>query len=566
MKLFIRVFLLLFIISAIVGGYWFYQNRIATPVSAAGNGTFTQIVPVRQGSLSSNLSVVGELDAAQSQDLSFSQISGTAELQKLEVAAGNTVKQGQVLASIDAAPYQQAVDQAKSDLQAAEKKLSDLNAAPTQLQFAQADLAVSKAQQDVEQAKQDLADLQKPDLTSLQTAVQDAQNDLDLSGLDEQLAERDSLAKSQRDLEYTIDWYMRRIRELDEKPKKNLEETQELTDRQKELTEAQVDLARVQAQRELAQTSLGAQKAADQLALAEAQKYLAEAKKGGDPLAVSKGQLGIKQAEVALASAQDDRAQLDKGPDPTGLAAAQADVDKKRLALSDAERALAGAQLVAPFDGTVLKTDLSVADQVTANTVVLTLANLKQLQVVAAVDETTIRRVAQGQTAEISFDAFPGQTFKGTVQAVPLQGELQGDVMVYQVPLTLEGAEKLPLLIGMTANVAIQTEQAENTLLVPTMALQRVNGGYQVRLVDTDNPQGQPVPVEVQVGLSDGMYTQITSGLQEGDQVVVVELQASTQSNNPFQRGFNVQFGGGGGFGGGGNFQNNNQRNRTTNP
>ena len=165
-----------------------------------------------------------------------------------------------------------------------------------------------------------------------------------------------------------------------------------------------------------------------------------------------------------MQAAQEARQELDAGADATEIATAQAAVDKKRLAVSDAEAALAGTQLVAPFDGTILETNVSEGDQVTANTTILTLANLKTLQVVASVDETTIRQVSEGQDAAITFDAFPGQSFTGKVLAVPLQGTLQGDVMVYDVPLSLTGAEKLALRVGMTANVEIQVEQVSRCL------------------------------------------------------------------------------------------------------
>ena len=105
---------------------------------------------------------------------------------------------------------------------------------------------------------------------------------------------------------------------------------------------------------------------------------------------------------------------------------------------------------------------------------------------------------------------------------MPLQGTLQGGVTVYEVPITLQGAEKLgALLVGMTANVKIATGEAQNALLVPTMALTKSNGMYQVLVADQLNPTAEPQAVPVQVGLSDGTYTQITSGLNDGDQVVV---------------------------------------------
>ncbi len=127
-----------------------------------------------------------------------------------------------------------------------------------------------------------------------------------------------------------------------------------------------------------------------------------------------------------MATAKDARAKLDEGSDTTEVATAQADVDKKRLAVQDAEKALAGTQLTAPFDGTVLQTNVKVGDSISANTPILTLANLQQLQVLASVDETTIRRVTAGQPAQITFDALPGQTLRGQVGEVPLQGGAAG--------------------------------------------------------------------------------------------------------------------------------------------
>jgi HlyD family secretion protein len=539
MKRIIRVLLATIIVAAIVGGgVWYYRKDVASAAGTTNGQTFTQVVAVRQGSLSSTISVVGQLEAAQSADLAFEHLSGTTNLLSLAVKAGNTVATGQVLAAIDPAPYQQALDQARSDLQAAEETLADLKTPATALEIAQADVAVAQADQQLQQAKADLADLEAPDLVSLQNAVLDAQDNLALLQLQVTLAEHDSLAKSERDLQYSVNWYQRRIADLQQlvaDRKANLEQTQELAKDQETLAAAQADLARVQAQRELARQAKAAELAKDKVVLAEAQEALAEALAGGDKLALAQAQLAVREAEVALQSAQEARQELDEGTDATTIAAAQADVDKKRLAVSDAETALAGTQLTAPFDGTILKTNVSQGDLVTANTTILTVANLKTLQVVASVDETTIRQVSAGQDATISFDAFPGQSFQGKVLSVPLQGTLQGGVMVYDVPVSLTGAEKLALLVGMTANVKIQVGQAADALLVPTMALQKVNGLYQVLVPNTTDPNGEPEAVPVEVGLSDGTYTQITKGLNASDQVVVqIEI---TQSSSNFSGG-----------------------------
>jgi len=533
MKRIIRVLLAVVLIAVVVGGYWYYRSHTALAASgtSTAGGTYTQAVQVKTGNLSSTLSVVGQLAAEQSASLAFEHMSGTTNLLTLAIQAGNVVTTGQVLATIDPTPYQQALDQAKSDLSAAEETLTDLQTPATTLELAQADVAIAKAEQTLAQAQYDLDKLNDPDLTTLQNAVQNAQDNLTLLQIQSELADRDSLAKSERDLQYSVSWYQRRLADLQAMTRRNAEQTAEITTDQTALAEAEADLARVRAERELARQSRAAELANDKVVLSEAQAALAKAKAGGDQLSLAEAQLAVHEAEVGLQAAQQAKADLVAGADATKIATAQAAVDKKKLAVSDAETALAGTQLVAPFDGTILETDVAVGDQVTANTTVLTLANLKTLQVVASVDETTIKQVSAGQDAVITFDAFPGQSFTGKVLSVPLQGTLQGGVMVYSVPVSLTGAEDLSLLVGMTANVEIQVGTATNALLVPTIALQQSNGMYEVLVPSTTDPNGATETVPVEVGVSDGTYTVVTKGLNTGD-TVLVQLESTSSSNS----------------------------------
>ena len=316
---------------------------------------------------------------------------------------------------------------------------------------------------------------------------------------------------------------------------------QELDENQQTLSELQADLARVQAQRTLTLQAAAADIATAQSTLADAREALADTQSGGDEITVAQTQLAIREAEVALASAEEARSDLETGADAVDLAAAQADVKKNQLALTEAQADLDTTSLVAPFAGSILQTNAEAGDRINSSSVILSLANMKDLQVVVAVDETTIRQVAAGQAAKISFDAFPEQSFSGGVLSVPLQGTLQGGVMVYDVPISLQGAEALPLLVGMTANVEIQVGQAKNVLLVPTMALQTMNGFNQVLVANNVDSEAEPEAVPVEIGLSDGVYTEIVRGLNLGDQIVV---QFSAADSN------NFGFGGMGALGG----------------
>jgi len=181
MKRFMRILLVTLLIVAIGGGgYFYYQSRAADSTSTTSETTYTQVVQVTQGDLNATLSVVGQLEAVQSTSLAFEQMNGTTDLLTLAVQAGNTVTEGQVLATIADAPYQQSLDQAESDLQAAEEALADLQAPATALDVAQADMTLAQAQQTLEQATANLAELSNPDLADLRNAVQDAQDNITL--------------------------------------------------------------------------------------------------------------------------------------------------------------------------------------------------------------------------------------------------------------------------------------------------------------------------------------------------------------------------------------------------
>jgi len=112
-----------------------------------------------------------------------------------------------------------------------------------------------------------------------------------------------------------------------------------------------------------------------------------------------------------------------------------------------------------------------------------------------------------------------GKRFSGRVLSVPLQGTLSQNIVTYEVPVSLEGTEGVTLKPGMTANLKITVGKKENALLVPAMAVQ-YGEGLPTVLVQ-DDPAASPAATNVEVGLSDGVYTEIVRGLNEGDLVVI---------------------------------------------
>jgi len=294
----------------------------------------------------------------------------------------------------------------------------------------------------------------------------------------------------------------------------------QVTQAEYNLAEALESLAEIEAgpdPKELLQAEV--QVAQAEYNLAEALESLAEIEAGPDPRELARAEIQVAQAEHNLAKAREALAEVEAGPDPKEIEMAQAKVVSARTTLEEAQAALEAATMIAPFDGTVISVGAEVGDLVSSNTVVVALTDLSNLRVLAIVDETDIGLVEIGHEAEITFDAFPGHRFSGQVLEVPLQGSLVQNVLTYEVPVSLEGAASVALKPGMTANLKIVVGRRQNALLVPAMAVQQGEEGNVVLVQDT--PQGPGVATPVQVGLSDGMYVEVVSGLIEGDRVVV---------------------------------------------
>jgi multidrug efflux pump subunit AcrA (membrane-fusion protein) len=523
---------------------------VASPQTTAGTSatSYTQVVAVARGNLVASITPTGEVYAPKQAELTFP-ASGLTVLE-VNVAAGQYVEEGTVLARVDPAPLQKAVDQARAEYLSAKKAWEEAQKPYSELDQKKAELAVAQAQVALEEAKQKLEDTLHPDLEKAQRAVAQAQYELQSARLNLTITQHSTaVGKTVRDLEYALAWHQRKVRDLKAAqgkagassevqaaspappgPSRRAVEEPTLEEELAALAEVQAQLEAARAAASAALTEAEDRVAQAEQALADAQEALAELQAGPDPVAVAQARNTVAQAEYNLAKAQDDLQTLLAGPNPDDLALAEARYKAAEAALAEAEANLEGAVLRAPFTGTVLAVNVQPGDKVSSNQVAIVLADLRDLRVLAYVDETEISQVERGQEVVVTFDAFPGKRFTGKVLEVPLQGKLVGNVVTYEVPVSLEGVEGVPLKPGMTANLRVVVGRREQVLLVPAMAVEQTDEGYVVRVVELDGSQGV-VPVEV--GLSDGVYTEVVRGLNEGDQVIV-QVQSTTSTTGMF--------------------------------
>lgn len=252
------------------------------------------------------------------------------------------------------------------------------------------------------------------------------------------------------------------------------------------------------------------------------------------------------QSDLIAAQAALDRAIADE-------AGAKADVAQAQATLQTKQTDLSKAIIRSPINGVVLVRNVEPGQTVAASLqapVLFTLAeNLAQMELRVDVDEADIGQVLEGQEARFTVDAFPNRTFRGRITQVRNGAKTLNGVVTYETILTVDNSD-LSLRPGMTATAEIIVQKVQNALLVPNAALRfspqdktnsETNGqtGFVNPLLPgrhgppqnaNQNPQtkgnknfkkeqrvwklqnGQPMPIPVTIGMTDGVMTEIIAG------------------------------------------------------
>ena len=213
---------------------------------------------------------------------------------------------------------------------------------------------------------------------------------------------------------------------------------------------------------------------------------------------------------------------------------AKEQVASSRENVQKAQTNLGYATITSPIDGTVISKSVEEGQTVAAsfNTPELfTIAkDLKNMQVIANVDEADIGGVAVGNRVNFTVDAYPDDTFEGVVKQVRLEATTNNNVVTYEVVISAPNAD-LKLKPGLTANVTIFTKEQANILSVANKALRftptKETVGKDMKIVDCKSKNkvwtlnGNTLTAHsVNIGQSDAMHTQIISGIKAGQSVV----------------------------------------------
>jgi multidrug efflux pump subunit AcrA (membrane-fusion protein) len=225
------------------------------------------------------------------------------------------------------------------------------------------------------------------------------------------------------------------------------------------------------------------------------------------------------------------------------LAADQASVDAANAEVAAAQQNLAAATLTSPISGTVAQIGFTPGQSAGQSTIEV--VGPGQDQVTTNVSDTSVGRVRVGQPVTVTPDGT-SRTLTGRVATMGLLSTSSSGAASFPVTVALDPTDQ-PLPIGSAASLSIILASTPAGVTVPTSAVQTLGGNSLVSVLKN----GSPTPTRVGLGVVGSTLTQIISGLNPGDQIVLANLDAPlpTATNN---QGFRVIGGGGRGFGGGG--------------
>jgi HlyD family secretion protein len=242
---------------------------------------------------------------------------------------------------------------------------------------------------------------------------------------------------------------------------------------------------------------------------------------------VSQQSLDDAQQKYLFAANTRDKAVSQINVDTSKLRQAQAQVAQNQASLKQLEEQLSYTTITSPMDGTILSRDVEMGDAVSSilvlgstATLVMTIGDTRQVYVQGKVDEADIGKVYMGQPARIKVESFKDKTFLGKVTKIAPLGVEKDNVTTFEVRVSIDnpGGE---LKANMTANAEILQDEHKNVLTVPEQAVMYDNNrNASVEVPDPKQKTGRR-KVSIQAGISNGTKTEILSGLNSGDTVIL---------------------------------------------
>lgn len=473
---------------------------------------------VERGTISATVNATGSIEPESLVTLSFG-VAGT--VQELNVARGEQVEAGEILAELETDELLLAVQQTEDALKIQQLTLEQrLNSQPSEATLAGAQADIDAAQGNVTIAQANL-DAAKASLA--QARAQRAQ--LVTGPTEGQLAAAESqIASAQAQQKIAQDTYDQTIRCFDVDVPGGGE---------REVCPG-LGTAEEQARFNLATANSALSAAEAQLADLQNGPSAADLQAADAAIAAAAAQVDSASGNVLVAQANLARAQsaydrLLEGPTSEEIAILEAQVQSAQTNLEIAQLRLDQARITAPIDSRVANVLIEQGELANPGAPALSLIDENAFHIEVSVDEIDIDQISEGQLVDITLDAIPDTVFEGKIMEIAPTSDTSGvGVVTYLVTINID-PEDIVLRPGMTANASVIVDQLDDVMIVPNWAvrLDRESGNA---FVNRLRPDGTIEEVTIVIGLRNEQFSEVVSGLDVGDTVVVTDERAGLTS------------------------------------
>lgn len=208
--------------------------------------------------------------------------------------------------------------------------------------------------------------------------------------------------------------------------------------------------------------------------------------------------------------------------------------ESEKNALSNYE-ALLGEVIKSPTNGIVSNLSIAVGDKVTPSNLGVTskpcliVADISKLYLQAAFNEIDLPKIKIGQKGYMSFDSIKDKTFEGVINRIDSIGNENQGVVTFNVYIKINNPDTV-LNPGMSGDVDIEVEKHENVLTVPSASIKPYQNGKAVQVLELINNEQQLKYLPVEIGIKSIDKTEVVSGLNEGQEIVVSQINNSARS------------------------------------
>jgi HlyD family secretion protein len=477
MRRFIRIVLTIIVLVGLgIGGFTLVRSQQSGQAEPDATSLIEEEFITQVGNLTVTIGATGTVSPAQQVPLAFELSAPVAEV---FVQEGDVVQTGDVLARLDVPDLEAAVTNARIALAAQQASYDALIAPPRDVDIAAAEASLAAAQAQAASASLG-PDASQVEIARLQTEI--ARNQL-------------WQAQLQRDLSAAI--------------------AQEAADQA-----AALGLPAPSVPNPADNVSPLIEQAENSVALSDV-TYDDTLNQPADVAALSSANAQIVAAQVQL-----DR--LLNGPTELQLQVAQTNLQIAQVALEQAQATLNRAVLVAPFDGVIALNALTVGE-LPPQGAAFQMINTTSFYVDVSVDETDIVKVEVGQPVKLVLDALPDARISGIVTRAAVIPVQAGQLVTYIVRVTLSPSEE-PIRVGMTATATIIVNELRDVLIVPNRFI-RIDRTTQQAFVTVVTDAGELEDVPIKLGVRSETESQIASGLEAGQRVVLVSREAFNPLN-----------------------------------